>query len=120
MTPAPSITQRLHRLAGPIILANLATPLLGMVDTAVIGQLGQTHLLGALALAAMIFNLVFWGFGFLRMGTTALVAQAKGRADPGSSQPKPTACCRVRLLALPAATTDRQPNLLNNRRQRRC
>ncbi len=84
MTPAPSITQRLHRLAGPIILANLATPLLGMVDTAVIGQLGQTHLLGALALAAMIFNLVFWGFGFLRMGTTALVAQAKGRADPAS------------------------------------
>lgn len=82
MNPPDAITHRLYQIAGPIILANLATPLLGMVDTAVIGQLGETHLLGALALGAMIFNLVFWGFGFLRMGTTALVAQAKGRADP--------------------------------------
>ena len=81
MNQPDATTRRLYQIAGPIILANLATPLLGMVDTAVIGQLGQTQLLGALALGAMIFNLVFWGFGFLRMGTTALVAQAKGRAD---------------------------------------
>ena len=73
--------QRLLSLAGPIILANLASPLLGLVDTAVIGQLGDVVLLGALALATMIFNFIFWGFGFLRMGTTALVAQAKGRKD---------------------------------------
>ena len=84
MSRSDTITRRLYQIAGPIILANLATPLLGMVDTAVIGQLGEPQLLGALALGAMIFNLVFWGFGFLRMGTTALVAQAKGRADPAA------------------------------------
>ena len=60
MNQPDATTRRLYQIAGPIILANLATPLLGMVDTAVIGQLGQTQLLGALALGAMIFNLVFW------------------------------------------------------------
>lgn len=72
---------KLSRLAAPIILANLASPLLGLVDTAVIGHLGDATLLAALALATMIFNFIFWGFGFLRMGTTALVAQARGRSD---------------------------------------
>ena len=68
----------LNQIAGPVILANLATPLLGFVDVAVIGQLGEAHLLGGLALATMVFSFLFWGFGFLRMGTTALVANAVG------------------------------------------
>ncbi|MGB2239340.1 MAG: MATE family efflux transporter [Pseudomonadales bacterium] len=78
--------RQMSKLAGPIILANLAAPILGFVDTAVIGQLGQTHLLGALALASMVFSLLFWIFGFLRMGTTAMVAQAKGRGEPKETQ----------------------------------
>ena len=66
-------------LASPIILANLSTPLLGLVDTAVIGQIGDAALLGAVAISSMLFSFLFWGFGFLRMGTTALVAQSLGR-----------------------------------------
>ena len=65
-------------IAWPIILSNISTPLLGLVDTAVIGNLGQTALIGGIAIGALIFSFLYWGFGFLRMGTTALVAQAAG------------------------------------------
>src|SRR5690625_1241679 len=65
-------------MAWPIILANASVPLLGLVDTAVIGQTGTAVHLGAIALAALIFNFVYWGFGFLRMSTTGFIAQAKG------------------------------------------
>lgn len=68
-------------LAGPMILSNLTVPLLGMVDTAVVGHLPQPYYLGAVAVGAMIFGVVFWGFGFLRMGTTGLTAQAVGALD---------------------------------------
>ncbi|MFT4798766.1 MAG: MATE family multidrug resistance protein [Candidatus Azotimanducaceae bacterium] len=70
-------SQVLH-IAWPIILSNLSIPLLGLVDTAVIGNLGDASLLGAIAVGAVIFSFIYWGFGFLRMGTTALVAQAVG------------------------------------------
>jgi multidrug resistance protein, MATE family len=66
------------RLAGPIILANLSVPLLGAVDTAVIGHLPDPAYLGGVAVGAVIFGFIYWGFGFLRMGTTGLVAQAAG------------------------------------------
>lgn len=69
------------RTAWPIMLANVAVPLLGLADTAVIGQLGALQELGALALGSMIFNFVYWTFGFLRMGTTGFVAQARGAGD---------------------------------------
>lgn len=68
-------------IAWPIILANAATPLTGIVDTAVIGQLGDPALLGAIAVGALIFNFLYWGFGFLRMGTTGLTAQAEGAGE---------------------------------------
>jgi MATE family multidrug resistance protein len=68
-------------IAWPIILANLATPMLGFVDTAVIGNLGDPALLGAIAVGGMIFSFLYWGFGFLRMGTTGLVAQAAGASN---------------------------------------
>ena len=66
------------RIAGPIILANLSVPLLGFVDTAVMGHLPQAYYLGAVAIGATIIQFVYWGFGFLRMGTTGLTAQAYG------------------------------------------
>lgn len=69
------------QIAWPIILSNLSTPLLGVVDTAVIGNLGDSALIGAIAIGAMIFSFLYWGFGFLRMGTTGLVAQAQGAGD---------------------------------------
>ena len=65
----------------PIILSNITTPLLGVTHTAVVGQLGAPHLIGAVALGATIFTLLFWAFGFLRMGTTGLCAQADGAGD---------------------------------------
>lgn len=65
-------------IAWPIIISNISTPLLGLVDTAVIGNLGDPALIGAIAVGAMIFSFLYWGFGFLRMGTTGLVAQAAG------------------------------------------
>lgn len=68
-------------MAVPFILANTAVPLLGIVDTAVIGHTGSPAELGAIALGGLLFNFVFWSFGFLRMGTTGFVAQAAGRGD---------------------------------------
>jgi len=61
-----------------MIFSNVTTPLIGAVDTAVIGQLGEAHLIGAVAVGATIFTFFYWAFGFLRMGTTGLTAQASG------------------------------------------
>lgn len=68
-------------LAIPIILANATEPLLGLVDTAVIGHNGTEADLGGIALGALVFSFLFWGFGFLRMGTTGFVAQDDGAGD---------------------------------------
>jgi len=67
--------------AWPIMLANSAVPLLGLADTAVVGNLGNLSQLGAIALGALIFSFIYWSFGFLRMGTTGFTAQAVGSGD---------------------------------------
>jgi MATE family multidrug resistance protein len=72
---------RVLAIAAPMTLANLTTPLLGIVGTAIIGQLGEARLLGAVAISAVVFDCIFWLFGFLRMGTVALTAQALGARD---------------------------------------
>ena len=69
---------RVWHLAGPMILSNLSVPLLGAVDTAVVGHLPEPYYLGAVAVGSLIFTFIYWGFGFLRMGTTGLTAQAWG------------------------------------------
>ena len=66
------------KIAAPIIIANISVPLLGFVDTAVMGHLPHAYYLGAVAVGATIMQFIFWGFGFLRMGTTGLTAQAFG------------------------------------------
>lgn len=68
-------------IAVPMTLAYLSTPLLGLVDTAVIGQLGDAALLGGIALGGVLFDLVFTSFNFLRSGTTGLTAQAVGAEE---------------------------------------
>lgn len=68
-------------IAVPMTLAYLTTPLLGLTDTAVVGQLGDAALLGGLAAGALVFDVVFTTFNFLRSGTTGLVSQAFGRDD---------------------------------------
>ncbi|TNE40146.1 MAG: MATE family efflux transporter [Alphaproteobacteria bacterium] len=69
------------RLAWPIILSNSSVPLLGAVDTAVVGHLPDPHYIGSVAIGAMVFSFLYWGFGFLRMGTTGFIAQAAGEKD---------------------------------------
>ncbi len=64
--------------AWPLVLANSAVPLLGLADTAIIGNFGSVTDLGAIAFGALIFSFVYWSFGFLRMGTTGFAAQAVG------------------------------------------
>jgi MATE family, multidrug efflux pump len=77
---------RVFAIAVPAMLANLTTPLLGVVSTAIIGRLGEAHLIGAAGMSALIFDLTFWLFGFLRMGTVALTAQAMGAGDAVEQQ----------------------------------
>jgi MATE family multidrug resistance protein len=73
--------RRILVLALPMTLSHVTTPLLGLVDATVIGRLGEAHLLGAVALGAVIFDFVFWSFGSLRMATAGLTAQATGAGN---------------------------------------
>lgn len=106
-TPDPALTaelpadasvnwnRRVWRLAGPIILANLTTPLLGAVDTAVVGHLPDPRYIGGVAIGSVIFGFLFWGLGFLRMGTTGFTAQAHGAGDAAELR-----ACLLRPLIL--------------------
>jgi len=73
--------QQILKIALPAIVTNITVPLLGLVDTAIVGHMGSAAYIGAVAVGSMIFNLVYWVFGFLRMGTSGMTAQARGRRD---------------------------------------
>lgn len=73
------MNKRIIALTIPNIISNITVPMLGMVDLAIVGHLGGTSLIGAIAIGTAIFNLIYWNFGFLRMGTSGLTAQALGR-----------------------------------------
>ncbi|MEQ8826533.1 MAG: MATE family efflux transporter, partial [Parvibaculum sp.] len=78
----PRVTHRaVLAIALPIVVSNISTPLLGVAETAVMGRLGDPKYIGAVAIGALIFTMVYWTFGFLRMGTTGLTAQAAGAMD---------------------------------------
>ena len=80
--PTPSsLNHKIWQIAWPAILSNISIPLLGIVDTAILGHLDSTRYLGAVAIGASILSFLYWGFGFLRMGTTGLVARAVGAND---------------------------------------
>ena len=87
MTQAPpeaAIThRRVLRISLPIVLSNATVPILGAVDTGVVGQLGQAAPIGAVGLGALVLSSFYWIFGFLRMGTVGLTAQASGQGDAG-------------------------------------
>ncbi len=72
---------RVLRIAAPIVISNATVPILGAVDTGVVGQLGEAAPIGAVGMGAVILASLYWIFGFLRMGTTGLVAQAHGTGD---------------------------------------
>lgn len=73
--------RRILRLALPNIISNITVPLLGMVDLAIVGHLGGGALLSGIAISTAVFNLLYWNFSFLRMGTSGLTAQAYGGRD---------------------------------------
>lgn len=69
------------QLAVPSILANITIPLVGIVDVAILGHIADAAVIGGIAVGTMLFDLLYWNFGFLRVGTSGLTAQAFGRAD---------------------------------------
>ena len=75
--------RRVWTLSWPVVIANVTIPLVGLVDTAVMGRMPDPSYVGAVAVGATIFNALYWIFGFLRMGTTGLTAQALGARRPG-------------------------------------
>ena len=77
----PVTHRRVLNIALPIVISNATIPILGAVDTAVVGQLGLAAPIGAVGIGAVILASIYWVFGFLRMGTTGLVAQARGAGD---------------------------------------
>lgn len=81
----PLTHRRVLKIAVPIVLANISVPILGVVDTGVVGQMGAAAPIGAVGLGAIILASVYWIFGFLRMGTSGLVAQAVGAGDTAES-----------------------------------
>ncbi|WP_371169212.1 MATE family efflux transporter [Aliiroseovarius sp. 2305UL8-7] len=81
--PTQITHRRILAVAGPIVLSNVTVPILGVVDTGVIGQLGEAAPIGAVGIGAVVVSTFYWLFGFLRMGTTGLTAQAHGAGRSG-------------------------------------
>ena len=79
--PKSPLNSTLLRLALPTVLMNLTVPLLGIVDTAVVGHLAEPYYLGAVSLGSLAFTILTWAFGFFRMATVGQAAQARGRGD---------------------------------------
>lgn len=78
---APLTHKRVLNIAVPVVLSNVTVPILGAVDTGVVGQMGLAAPIGAVGIGAVILSAFYWVFGFLRMGTVGLTAQAEGQAD---------------------------------------
>lgn len=74
-------SQRILHIAIPSIISNITVPLLGLIDVTIVGHLGSASYIGAIAVGGMLFNMIYWVFGFLRMGTSGLTAQAYGAHD---------------------------------------
>ncbi len=81
--PSKVTTSQVFAIAGPAMVANLTTPLIGIVSTTAIGRLGDATLLGGVAMASVLFDCIFWLFGFLRMSTVAFTAQSLGAGETG-------------------------------------
>ena len=75
------MNRKILSLAIPSIIANITTPLLGLVDTAIVGHMGSAVYIGAIAVGGVMFNMLYWLFGFLRGGTSGLTAQAYGAGN---------------------------------------
>ena len=74
-----NINKEILNLALPSIVSNITVPLLGLVDLTIVGHIGNENYIGAIAIGAMIFNIMYWILGFLRMGTSGMTSQAYGK-----------------------------------------
>ncbi|CUH63966.1 DNA-damage-inducible protein F [Thalassovita gelatinovora] len=83
MAAAPVTHRRVLKIALPVVLSNATVPLLGAVDTGVVGQMGLAAPIAAVGVGAIMLTAIYWMFGFLRMGTTGLVSQAHGAGQTG-------------------------------------
>ena len=81
MPQMTTLDRKIWGIAWPAILSNISVPILGLVDAAILGHLGDASYLGSVALGTAILSFLYWGFSFLRMGTTGLVARATGAGD---------------------------------------
>lgn len=81
MQKTENINSQIFRLTIPNIISNFSIPLLGAIDTALMGRMGTDHYLGAVGIGGVIFNFIYWGFGFIRMASTGLTAQAYGKNE---------------------------------------
>ncbi|MGN0213259.1 MAG: MATE family efflux transporter [Muribaculaceae bacterium] len=81
-----NIDRNILRIALPSIVTNITVPLLGLIDLSIAGHLGNAMFIGAMSVGAMMFNLTYWNFGFLRMGTSGITAQAYGRGDMAAAR----------------------------------
>lgn len=95
----PLTHARVLRIALPIVLSNATVPVLGAVDTGVIGQMGSAAAIGAVGLGAVILATIYWVFGFLRMGTTGLTGQAIGAGDQAEAVAHLTRAVLIGLAA---------------------
>ena len=77
------MNKRILQLAVPSIISNITVPLLGLVDVAIVGHIGDAAYIGAIAVGSMLFNVIYWLFGFLRMGTSGMTSQALGTQRDG-------------------------------------
>ena len=73
--------KKILQIAIPSIVSNITVPLLGLIDVTIVGHLGSAAYIGAIAVGGMLFNIIYWIFGFLRMGTSGMTSQAYGRHD---------------------------------------
>lgn len=82
IAPTPNIiNKRILQIAVPSIISNITVPLLGLIDVTIVGHLGAAAYIGAIAVGGMLFNIIYWIFGFLRMGTSGMTSQAYGKHD---------------------------------------
>ena len=100
-----AVNKEILRLAIPSILANITIPLVGIVDTAIVGHLSDASAIGGIAIGTMLFDLLYWNFGFLRVGTSGLTAQAygKGQSDKVPSTKVPDECRKILMQSVSIA-----------------
>lgn len=107
------MNRNILKLAIPNIITNITVPLLGMVDTAIVGHItasssGEDYI-GAIAIGSMIFNIIYWNFGFLRMGTSGFTAQAYGADDKKEQMSILLRACTIALVAALALIALQKP-----------